>query len=434
MHKACNEAAANMPPIGVYATLAALALVAAPFSVSVAVIRPYIFDTGLFVVGPLVAAVMAIPAALWGRNRQSVSLIPLCLIVTAAALSGVRPALDGDVAAVGKGAAMVVVAGLVPAMLCKGFGRRRSVYLVFTATVAFGGVLLAGSVLAPGLLYVPARETYRPEKVGWFINPNTLGALALSVLASLYALREDEPWEWLRRASVRVIGWAIGAIAVIGLIRSESRGAIVTAGVLWVVGSIWRAGRGQRGWGKAAVLVCGTAVIVCGIGVVLGMEGLQESDLERLARKHEDGSISGGRLELWAAVLAEWWNDAPLLGRGLTGATALAAQIGASGIHNAYLKVLIDFGVLGAIPILWLLGLTVRSIHRRVREGERVRGLAVAMIALGVHSLVENHLFAIATTTSSVIFWQVATALLETKGREDDKSPQCSAYVGLRRR
>lgn len=401
MHVGHNGDRRNYQKIGIFAAASLTALVLTPHLVSLAKVRPYVFDNSLFTIGPVAAGLVALPVALWGKARARVSFWPPFLVALASLVGAIRPALAGDAQGAMKGGAMALIAGVVPALICRSFGAARSFYILLTANALIGGILVIGSVVLPDALYVPTRETYVAAKLGWFINPNALGAVALSVTVSVYALAADEPWRWVRKVAVRAVGYALLCFCVVALFRSQSRGSIVAACVVPFAGRLIF-GRSAGRWRT----IVGLMLLAAGVGIGLVWANHQDASVAVLARKHDVGDITGGRFVLWKSVLATWWSDSPLIGGGLTTATAMSLDVGMSGIHNAYLKLLLDLGVLGALLLIALIVRMVRGLWLAAREGWRVHGATAGLIALGLHSLVENHLFALGTTISSVIFWQ----------------------------
>ncbi|MFN3450570.1 MAG: O-antigen ligase family protein [Sphingorhabdus sp.] len=102
--------------------------------------------------------------------------------------------------------------------------------------------------------------------------------------------------------------------------------------------------------------------------------------------------LSGGRLELWAATFAKWRQSA-FLGWG-SGSIFWEVYVGwpHTQPHNAILQFLISWGLVGAIPALWLLARAVASAHFvTLKDNASLPPLAI-LYALLVMSMLEGML------------------------------------------
>lgn len=402
-----HETSAYLWRIEPLAAVSFLCLVGAPYAVSLARLRPYAFESGLFLAGPIIALLVSLPAAIWSQSKKVLRLRNSILIALAATCGAIVPTIQGDTFAFLKSVSMLLIACVIPMTLSLSFGGIRSIYLIFTANCLMGGVFLAGSVVAPEALFVPTRETYTPTQLGWFANPNMMGATALTVAGSAYALYRDQPWKWTSAISIRYLGVCLLLLCGIAIIRSQSRGSMA-AGLILLTLAVLNSRTSRK---KLLLFALPGALLIVAILFPEVLVRSQQPALSMFAYKHGETSLSGGRWALWTNLLTEWWNDSPFFGGGLMGSTALSISEGVSGAHNAYIKILIDLGIVGGA----LIGIVMVNIARGLRsaslEGKRVGGLTICLIAICAHSMVENHVFALATTVSGLIFWQAAAGI-----------------------
>lgn len=102
--------------------------------------------------------------------------------------------------------------------------------------------------------------------------------------------------------------------------------------------------------------------------------------------------VTSGRIDLWAATFQKW-QEAPVFGWG-SGSTFWEVYLGwpHTQPHNAPLQFLISWGVIGAIPALWLLGRAVLQVHRVTLRNTSLLPLLAILYALLIMSLLEGML------------------------------------------
>lgn len=167
--------------------------------------------------------------------------------------------------------------------------------------------------------------------------------------------------------------------------RAALLGMAGTAGVFLLFMRPWPTGRAML------VALCLT-VAALGLAVVFQFDHPAFQLLEREHNENFD-RFSSGRLELWLATIDRWL-DSPLLGWG-TGSLFWEVNIGWTHTqpHNAVLQFLFSWGIVGAVPALWLLGRAVGSAHAVARSQSQVWPLLGAVYALLWMSLVDGALY-----------------------------------------
>jgi len=176
------------------------------------------------------------------------------------------------------------------------------------------------------------------------------------------------------RLSRKVVAAGGAAFALMGVALSLSRSAFVAIGVMWL---FWVYRSGRTGTIRYAI-----PALLLGLAALVATPESVENRFETMtdpAQRQKDSSVQGRfTMGLWAVrALA----SNPLLG---VGANRFAAwvheQPGTSGmpwhtIHNAYLYIGAEQGLLGLIPFLALLILSWRDYSRCWRLGHARRGL-----------------------------------------------------------
>jgi O-antigen ligase len=149
------------------------------------------------------------------------------------------------------------------------------------------------------------------------------------------------------------VGWllalaAAAAYVLVSMSRAAWLSLILTAPVVW-----WRTGHRIRVRWVAGLL--GTVGVVVGIGVATGLWSVLVARV---------GVVSSGvdlavwtRLETWRLVLAAFARH-PLLGIGVRGSVALARSVEptAGHAHNAFIQILGELGLVGAVLFVWMGG------------------------------------------------------------------------------
>ncbi|MCC7209235.1 MAG: O-antigen ligase family protein, partial [Anaerolineae bacterium] len=255
-------------------------------------------------------------------------------------------------------------------------------FLVIVTLLALGAqavvVILARFNVRLPLVVNPANITDRPT--GSFGSPNLAGAyfafftpLALAVLFMPV------------RRLYRLFALSMAALGMVALLFTLSRGAWTAFGVAMIVIVVmtWR-----RGWLKAWV------PIVLILGAIIFVFAFQDIILARLFG--DDGGAAAGRVKLvdiaWSMI-----RDYPVLGIGANNyATVMKDYIGPDlfmswvyTVHNKYLLVASELGVLGFAAFIFFLASTLRLGFTAWLKEERF----LAIVALSLTAAIVGHMF-----------------------------------------
>jgi O-antigen ligase len=172
---------------------------------------------------------------------------------------------------------------------------------------------------------------------------------------------------------------AAAMVLMVGLLASESRGALLAFGLSAALLPL--AFRRRR----VALLVI-AAVALLGVGWV-GLGGV--------VRGFESRSLRTSRLDLWADAL-RLVPRFPLLGAGLNGfpiayPTVQTLRRGEwyGEAHNDYLQALLDLGAPGALGVFALVALLLKAALRGARRSALDAGLLGGVLASCAHALVD---------------------------------------------
>jgi O-antigen ligase len=255
--------------------------------------------------------------------------------------------------------------------------RDRSEILLVLLGVA-GAVILQG-VLAIWLTVGPSKLDFGiltasrggTRVGGTFNSPNALGGYLVLALPPMLGLAIGAP-----RPASRMIGAAATAFGGLALLLTSSRGAWVgTAAGITV--ALWIARR-RRWIGNASLgAFIGAAVVAGGL--------MADRIVERLTAFDNAAALS--RLPLMQLAW-EMSLDHPVLGVGANNfATALPtylttafSQAWISTVHNKYLLVLSETGILGLVTFTWMLVAGLVLAYR----GSQIRDPALAAISAGI--------------------------------------------------
>jgi O-antigen ligase len=287
-------------------------------------------------------------------------------------------------------------------------------------------VMLVQKALAPRLIYgliAPTSRTTSPAPHGPFVNRNDFAmwvAMALPVVVG-YILARVESRRRSGAATVNLeaalddrMVWLIVSAALLtaSLVASLSRGGLmgIAAAVLVMVALARRRLKpSQVGWLAASLIA------LIGVGA---MYANMPALADRLGATLPSGL--GGRLTLWR----EAWPMVPDFL--LTGVGAGAFQRGMlvyqestrliffNHAHNEYLQILIEGGVLLAVPAAVVLVAGLWKVRRRLREDPTAvfwirAGAAAGLIAAAVQSVVDTGL---RMPANGVLFAILAAAAL----------------------
>ena len=366
--------------------------------------------------GLLLFACMATPPPRRRPIDGKVVVLFLCFLLAALYSTAVGIAADKSILRLLSVLLIIIAAAILSGAWADQRGRDMFLAeLVFMARfVAFSSFLLL--VARVNLGRVPGRFS------GWTSNPNELGTMLLLLTVPVLHRAMTAPSRGFR--SERLL---LGVIGVV-LLATGSRGAIlgIAFGVLVYLWSVRKVS--IRSSLVAAALSALLYTAVGGADTVRQVPGLR-----RLVPKdsiEDDLDIAelralSGRGEVWKLTL-ELFEKNPWRGYGW-GVESELLEIHSDRIHyhqgahvhNSYLSLLLQVGLLGAIPIVLLLLTAVRRSGRAIlREHESSSipsghaGVLLAMFVGGLaHAFVESWLFATGNL-NSLIFWPVWFMLL----------------------
>lgn len=245
---------------------------------------------------------------------------------------------------------------------------------------------------------------YRKRGSATFINPNHLGGYLEMVLplALTYTLTSR-----LKPLGKVLVGYAALGIFV-GLVTTVSRGAWLACGVSLVLLVAWMLG--QRGFRLQAVLIAAVLVIMGTLFLSKARFSPSRTDALAAATSAEDV-----RWQIWKPAW-KMWQERPWLGWGpghfdvhyfKYRPAVFDLQFRPIRVHNDYLNVLVDWGVVGlglGLAVLGLFGLDLarswKHVQRRpsdlgVKRSNRaslVLGGALGLLAILIHSWMDFNL------------------------------------------
>lgn len=361
-------------------------------------------------------AEIAVPSALFG------GVVAWALLQTSALLSGVLPdawiAPSWSAAAVGLGGDEMIVgrvanddfaartgvmrwlcyAGVFWLALQHGRSERGARRLI--DALALGGAAYAVYGL---LVFASGNETilwlskwaYHTSLTSTFVNRNTFATYAgLTLLCMIVATarRLERP---IRIRSLLLHcrrPTAIFALAIpagfVALLASGSRAGTASAvlGIVALAGGLWAAGR-PPGPARRRIMMITCAWVAASFLTAIGI--LTQTDAVT-----GDFSARLRTYELTLELIAE----RPWTGHGLGAFAAVFASIRPPDVdlvwseaHDTYLELAVELGVAGAaaltVAVMWLLGICVRGLAVRRRDGIYPALGAAATLLVGMHAL-----------------------------------------------
>ena len=241
-----------------------------------------------------------------------------------------------------------------------------------------------------------------------FSNYDGFGAFAVGGVAICYflAVAADKRWfKWLM--------YATAGLCAMGVVASFARGAFLA--LVLVFFTIWIRSPHK---GRTAAAGIGIAIVVMLAASFLFEEGFFWNEIMSAFHEGKDEGTGGQRWQLWT-IAVRVWRDHPVLGAGLHNVGVYASTIFRPGelegmfsnpgslydyvLHNLYMTVLSEMGVVGCVVVTWIFvdffkrNAQLRSdvAQRRWQEfGGRMKlkpialGLEAAMIAFMVDALV----------------------------------------------
>lgn len=187
-----------------------------------------------------------------------------------------------------------------------------------------------------------------------------------------------------------VLAWPMLVLMTALVIASQGRGALLATALGLIGVSCFFTNQRQvlrtawRDYGAVlggAVLTYLVAAYVLWPDVFSGHAGFENKPVSMVS--------DSGRLVLWRLGLSQWWSGNIWLGAGFYGFDCTHA-LNAT-LHNLYLQVLVEFGVVGLVALLALMFVSARLLIRSVQaQPDQYRfGVLWSVVALGVFTFVE---------------------------------------------
>jgi O-antigen ligase len=280
------------------------------------------------------------------------------------------------------------------------------------ATVVRGDIVLIFVLIcivqAVGLLFASFQLPFAIGDYGRFTgllsNANYAGMLACVALPlAIYVYRIANRW-------IAIVG---ATVALIALIASGSRGALVAAG-LGILVMIFFLPLRKMFVSLGILAALGGLLLIAG-QLIMGGVG------QAFTRERQDSDITSGRGVIYAQMI-ESWGRVPFTGYGYHATDDLAD--GLSG-HNTYLSTLTETGILGAIALVALLVCIVFAGPWRTSD----RLLFGAVVAVAVMEATESAAFGWGGPTA-LISWSLVLGFAALGRAESNREPDGRALGG----
>jgi O-antigen ligase len=294
---------------------------------------------------------------------------------------------------------MAMMGGLAiaVALLCR--SRRRAVILLWTLFGVFVlACLIAVAEVVTGL-HLPTFRQGREGTTGLigvgslFGNQNnfaTFLSLSLPYLAALPIVFRD--------VRLRIVGFAGGAVALLFILATGSKSGLVAAALV-ILGLLVLVGSDRRARGR--LLVAGAVAALAVLLVVPALVGSGPVSLdertatkldfgllaEQLDSQQGSGGVRSSLLSDGLGLVAETDGLGVGAGNAETEVRSLANFPGVANLHNWWLEVLVNGGIVGfALYLLFYLTLLRGQVHAARRSGDplvRYMALAGALALIG---------------------------------------------------
>lgn len=333
------------------------------------------------------------------RNFPRILVAPLIAVILAqcvATIVGLNPAAGAFSIACQVGGVILLAAGVT--VLADVTIRRRFLACFLIAGSAAALFAMALSVMRQP----PAMFAYEHGRAsGTFLQPNEFAGYLLFMIP--IALAQAGAPRWLR-----AIGWTAAAIAVLGLVLSFSRAAMLSLAIGLLVY--------VRLFGRRALLTY--AAVAC---VAMLVAAFAFRDVAH------DPSENASRITVWqgAARLAERF--------ALTGTGPMAFHIVYPGLkmpdavvdevhaHNVPAQMLIENGILGFAAFLWFVWANIqaaRRVRRSIPAEDREQTLLFYALVAGFVASALQNLVDVVTTFLLIAGWLALSLLLALGKRE----------------
>jgi len=324
---------------------------------------------------------------------------------------------------------LVGVCALVFLVALNNFYRQETMQWMAHALVGLGGAVAAYAIIqwvsgSNRILWLAQPLNYVKRAGGPFVNPNHLAGF----LVLLLPLALAQVFVGRGKSLSKVLHGYAALVMAGGIAVTMSRGGWAAAAATLVILFAW------IGWRRRELrlpVALAIGVLVIGSAVFLSRSEKAQSRIENLTREgHPD---SAGRRELWKPAIA-MWQDHLWLGVGpsqfdvrFPSYRPPRFQAAPGRVHNEYLNLLVDYGLVGAGLMGFTLGALVWGLVKSSRYIERSSGdlgarasnrtafflgAWVGLAGLGLHCIVDFDLHTPGiTVTASLIAGLLASTL-----------------------
>ncbi|MRS11509.1 MAG: O-antigen ligase domain-containing protein [Actinobacteria bacterium] len=263
--------------------------------------------------------------------------------------------------------------------------------------------------------FSPYTSSIPEKRIGGFLaSANEMGRFLSVYLALLLpglsgSLRR---WERVLVASAQVVG-------VPTLVLTLNRGGIVAYAVALGVWVLWSGAHSQ---GRRALLLTAVAVLAVSV-TVLPQVAEYYSVYAEGVRSGDWGLVTQGRDAIWLGVWRYVRDPVHLwFGGGMSDYTYHIREYvqvdRLFAVHNTYLRVLVESGLVGLVVVGWLAVSAVRLVLRRMREDPRdtalPRGVLLALIAAGAVGLTGD--FGVGSSQMAILWFAVGLSASSAAG------------------
>jgi len=314
------------------------------------------------------------------------------LAILLAAWAGASLLWAADETAATSGAWRLVQMVLLPFLVYTAIRDRRDLRM-------FAWALIVAGVLTTiaGLLILRAGAESGGRFGGYLGNPNNLAAVLLPGLALTGLLLQGS-----RRGFERRLLAACGLVLLLSFFLTESRGGLIGLGVMCVVALAFA--------GPARARVVGLVAVLAVVGVTYFTVFAPQAARQRITSY--SSATSTGRSDLWSVARLMFENH-PVRGVGIDNFTVLAPAYlerdlnitrsdlilrpDATEVHNTYLNVLAELGLVGGLLFVGLLAgvlaVACRATRALARAGDRQTELMARGLVIGASGMLTAYFF-----------------------------------------
>lgn len=305
---------------------------------------------------------------------------------------------------------------------------------VLLSSIVTSGLLVSGVGLYH-LLRGGEGGMYARVLTGPFGYPNAMAGFLLLVVGAVLAVAQEN-----RRPVVRGSAILAGAVFVLGLVLTRSRGALLAAAVASV---LWAAVQRQNWRPRRALWLPLGALGILGMLALLGIQGTSFFSGPWTLNAMGDSSF------LWRwQILGRTWamiRDHPWLGVG-PGAFPAALNryqqipyVGGMSPHNLYAELVAEYGLPAGLLAMtafggffWRVATTITQAPVGDRAAQRLAILLPALVAFTLHSLVDiDWTFPAISLMAATMFGLASGHLRQGTSRQGPAPPAWWACVFL---